>query len=445
MESNALARNFTSKGIIKYVLPTIFMMLFMSTYTIIDGIFVSHFVGETALSAVNIAWPVISMAFAIVLMFATGGVAIIGRFMGQGKTMEAKRFLSTTYILGASVGLIFMIFVLIFPEQIVEMLGADAQTIELSSSYLRTMGFFFVPFVLQVFVQTFFVTAGKPLLGFAVCMGGGFINILFDFLLISPDIFDLGIVGAGLATGLGNAFSGIFGVVYFLTKRKGTLYFCKPLMNFKIIRQSAFNGSSEMVSTLSSAIVTMILNLMLMSLVGTGGVAALSVILYVQMIQAAIYIGYSIGVAPIISFKYGEKNYKQLSNIVKTSLRFVFTVSIVVATLSVLFADFAVSIFIDRSSVNFEMAKQGFMIFATAYLFMGLNIFISSMFTSFSNGKISAFLSVLRTFVFTVTVLLILPNFLGIVGIWMAIPLAEGLTLIFSFLFYKKYKKTYKY
>lgn len=445
MQENILSTNFKLKSIIKYTLPTTLMLIFMSTYTIVDGIFVSNLVGENALSAVNLVVPVFGIVMAISLMFGTGGVAIVGKFMGENKYKEARGFLSTIYIIGTTLGLILTILGFIFREQFVAMLGANEVLAPYTYDYFMSILPFVVPMFLQVFVQTFFVTAGKPGLGFGVCIAGGITNMILDYVFISPNSLDLGITGAGLATGIGNAIPGIFGVIYFIFNRKGTLYFGKPLLKARLILQCMYNGSSELVSNLSSAITTLLFNFMMLKIVGPNGVAAISVILYVQMFQMAIYIGYSMGIAPVISYKYGEQNKEQLSHIVNISLKIISVFSVLVVTLSILFSDLAVSIFISRDSDAFLLAKKGFMIFSVAYLFMGINIFVSALFTALSNGKISAILSMCRTLVLTVISLIVFPILFNVTGIWIAVPIAEFIAIFLSIYFYKKYKSYYGY
>ena len=445
MNSNILSQNFTLKAIIKYTLPTSLMVLFMSSYMIIDGIFVSNLVGEDALSAVNVIIPALSVILALGMMFGTGGVAIIGRFMGQNKYEKARGFLTALYIIGGIIGVIFTILGYVFSDNIISALGANETLLPYAQDYYMSLLPFLIPTIFQVFVQTFFVTAGKPGLGFAVCVAGGVTNMVLDYVLIAPNLFDLGIAGAGLATGIGSSVPGLFGVLYFMFNRKGNLYFTKPLFNVKIIVKSMYNGMSEMVSNLSMAITTMMFNIIMLDLIGTSGVAAISVILYIQMFQMAIYMGYSFGIAPILSYKYGEQNHEQLAKVIKTSFKIISILSVIVVVLSWVFADLAISVFISPESETFALAKEGLMIFSIAYLFMGINVFVSAMFTSLSNGKVSATLAICRTLIFTVVSLLVFPRLFDVTGVWIAIPVAEAITLILSIYFYKKNKSVYHY
>ena len=445
MNKNILSTNFDLKSILKYVFPTILMMLFMSTYTIVDGIFVSNLVGEHALSAVNLVMPIFGIIMAVSLMLGTGGVAVIGKLMGEDNYDKARGFLTTIYIIGGALGLILTALGYLFSDAFIALLGASDVLLPYTKDYFMSiLPFAFVMF-LQVFVQTFFVTAGKPGLGFGICVLGGLTNIVLDYIFISPNLLNLGIAGAGFATGIGNAIPGIFGLVYFTFYKKGSLYFSKPIWNINLILQSLYNGSSEMVSNLSISITTLLFNIMMLKFVGEDGVAAISVILYVQMFQMAVYMGYSMGISPIISYKYGEKNYTQLSDVIHASFKVIGTISIIVVALSLIFSDFAISIFISPQSDTFALAKEGFLIFSISYLFMGINILISALFTALSNGKVSATLSMCRTLVFTLISLLVLPQFFDVIGIWIAVPVAELLSIFVSIYCYKKYKSIYHY
>ncbi len=443
--NSPLAKKFNMIEILKYTMPSMIMMVFMSTYSIIDGVFVSEFVGESALAAVNLIMPIFGIVMALGLMFATGGNAVIAKFLGEGKQREAREFLTVIYIIGGILGAILTTIVLIFPDELLKMLNVSDNLYSLARDYLLSLAGFLIPVFFMVFIQSFMVTAGHPLFGLILSLAGGITNIILDYIFISPDILNMGITGAGLATGIGNALPGIIGFVYFITNRKCALHFVKPKFNVKTLGQSMFNGSSELVGSLATSITTLMFNFILMSMVGDAGVAAISVILYIQMFQNAIYTGYTLGVSPIIAFKYGEKNHSQLHTIIMQSFKVISVASILVISLTLLFSNEAVGIFIERESQTFEMARNGLLLFLPAYLFMGFNIFFSAMFTSLSNGKVSATISVLRSLVFIVITLLILPQIFHLNGVWLAVPVAEFLAIIVSFYLYKKNKKQYKY
>ncbi len=445
MNNNPLAKDFSMKSLLVFTLPSMLMMLFMSTYTIIDGVFVANLVGEDALAAVNLIIPLLSILMAIALMFATGGNAIIAKFMGQGKAQEAREFLTVLFIIGGAIGLLSSAIVFIFPDEILRSLSISESLYQLSKDYMLSMAAFAVTVFFQVFAQSFMVTAGKPTLGLVLSLAGGVVNIILDYILISPNLMNLGIAGAGIATGVGNSVPGVLGFLYFAFNRKGDLYFVKPKLKIKILWESMFNGASELVGNLAISITTMMFNFILMDMVGDAGVSAISVILYIQMFQNAIYFGYTIGVAPIISYKYGEGNKPALHKVMGQSLKITTVASILVVAVTFIFADQAIGIFISQDSSTFEMAKEGLVLFMPAYLFMGYNIFFSAMFTALSNGKVSAIISTARSLVFIVIALVTLPQILELQGVWLAVPLAEFLAIIVSLYYYKKHKAVYGY
>ncbi len=442
---NILAQDFTAKSLLRYACPTVLMMVFMSTYTIVDGLFVARLVGEDALAAVNIVWPVFNVVLAIGLMFSTGSTAVMGRLMGEGKGHEARAFLSLIYLVSIGLGAVVTLLVQTFPGEIIRALGVNEELYPYAMGYIQSLGWFVIGFFYQVFVQSFFVLAGRPTLGFLTCFVGGTVNIILDYVLISPHMLNLGIEGAGLATGIGLCVPAVVGVVFFFTNRSGELYFTTPVFRGKMLGQSMFNGMSELVSQLSTAVTTLMFNLILLDMVGKSGVASITVILYVQMIQTALYFGYSIGVAPIISYKYGAEDRAGLHKVLGISLKFIGAVSLAIIAISLIFDDVAVSIFISQSSDTFAMATEGLRLFSIAYLFMGVNVFMSSMFTALSNGTISAVLSFARTLVFLVATLVSMPYFFGIQGVWLAVPVAEAMAFLLSWLCYCRGRSTYGY
>ncbi len=443
MKQNTLAKTFRKRDILLYALPTICMMLFMSAYSIVDGIFVANYVNEDALSAVNIVMPLITMLMALGMMLAIGANALIGKLLGEERGEEARRFFSLVYLVGAGLGVLLTVVSLAFAEPLLHFLGASEQLYPYARDYLLA----FIPFTtllfLMVFTQSFFITAGKPMIGFVSCFLGGLTNIALDYVFIVP--MELGITGAALATGIGYAVPGLFGLCYFSLVRSSPLHFVRPRWEGKLLRQSLYNGMSEFVSSIAVSITTLLFNVILLSIAGEDGVAAISVILYIQMIQSGVYMGYSTGVSPIISYKYGEQNHAQMRKVKQTSVRFLLIISVLVSLLSQLFAKEAVGIFIAESSDTFAMAVTGFRIFSISYLFMGLNVFASAFFTALSNGKVSALLSLSRTLVFLVIALVGLPYLLGLTGVWLAVPVAEGLALLLSLWAMRHYQTEYQY
>lgn len=440
---NKLAKEFHFGSLIKFALPSMIMMVFMSLYTMVDGIFVSRFVGTQALSAVNIVYPIYNVIIAIGIMLATGGSAVIAKKLGEQKQKEAKENFSLLLLVGAVIGLLILIFGILFLNQMLHMLGANENLYPYCLSYARIL-LLFAPFgILQLLFQYFFVTAGKPILGLAVTIIGGVMNMILDYLFIVP--FKMGIEGAALATGIGIAIPALFGLFYFSIKRKGTLYIVKPRYDGKVLIQSCFNGSSEMVSNVAIAVVTFLYNIIMMHFFGEDGVAAITILMYSQFLLNAVFLGYSMGVAPVFSYNYGSENHKVTKRIFKSSLWFVTLTSILSCVLAIVLAPYIILIFAAKGSHVYQIAMDGAFLFNLNYLFAGINIFVSALFTAFSNGKVSAILSFLRTFVFIVSGLLLLPRVMGVQGVWVALTVAEAMTIILCIYCLIRYRKRYHY
>lgn len=440
---NAISKNFDTPKLIKFALPTIVMMVVLSLYTTVDGAFVAKLVSEDALASINIVYPLYSVYFAISLMMATGANAIIAKNLGQGRNDEARSFFTLIYILAASIAVVLGLAAFFFSEQILSILGSTPRLSRYTTDYLRYMALFVPVSFLQIFTQTFFITNGKPALGMGLIILGGLTNVVLDYVFIG--VCDMGIAGAAIATGIGNCIPGLFGVIYFIFNRKGSLYFVKPFWNGKKLLFSLFNGSSEFVNNIAASITTVMFNYSMLKYLGESGIAAISAILYLQFIQASVFFGFSGGVAPIISYKYGEENHAQLKHVVGISLRFILCCSVFIFVLSLILSGQAVSIFIRPDSKTFDLARHGFALFSLSYLFMGFNIFSSAMFTALSNGKVSALLSILRTLVFIVGALFTLPLILGVSGVWLAVPVAEALALIVAAVCFYRLRPRYHY
>lgn len=440
---NSLDKNISTGFLLKFALPSIIIMVFSSIYSIIDGIFVSNLIGTDALSAVNIIMPVITFTIAIGTMMSTGGNAIIAKKMGEKNSAEARSDFSLIIVIAISMSIVFCIIAFIFNKPLLGFLGANDAIYKYCYEYLIPT-LIFLPFTLfAILFQTFFITAGKAHLGLIFSVVGGVSNIFLDYLLIK--VMNIGIAGAAIATGIGYSIPGILGLLYFILQRKGSLYLVKPKFNFDTIKNTCINGSSEMVSTLSAGIVTLLLNNILMKMAGSDGVASITVILYVQMLLSAIYMGYSIGTAPLISFNYGKGDDIRLKRIYSISLKSISIFSIAVFIFGLTQTNVLVSLFVNEGTEVYNLASSGFKLFSFSFLFMGINIFASSLFTAFSNGKVSAILSFLRTLVFVVVLLLVLPTIIGVTGVWIAIPLAELLALIVSIYNFRKFKCIYNY
>ncbi len=440
--SNSITKDFKFFSLIRFALPTMIMMIFMSLYTIIDGIFISRLLGTDALSASNIVYPVISIIFAVGIMLSTGGSALIAKKLGEGKEKEARENFSFLVFISFFFGIVILLLGNIFIQPIVRALGATDVLLPYCVDYLSISLFLAPAAMLQIMFQTFFVTAGKPLIGLILTISGGIANMVLDYLFMGP--FNMGISGAALATGIGQLIPAVIGLFYFFFTRH-SLYITKPVFRFEVIRESCFNGSSEMVTNLSCAIVTYLFNVTMLNFLGEPGVAAITIVLYGQFLFNALYMGFSMGVAPVISYNHGSQNLSLLKRIFKICIGFISISSVIITGIALVSSPVIVEIFTPAGTDTYNIAKTGFFLFSINYIFAGINIFSSSMFTAFSDGKVSALISFVRTFVLIVLNIILLPYLIGVNGVWLAVPAAEFMTLFLSVYFFYKKRNVYHY
>lgn len=440
--SNSIAKKFNFITLVRFAFPSMIMMMFMSLYTIVDGIFVSRFVGTAALSAVNVTYPFTSAIVAVAVMFGTGGSAVIARQMGEGQTAVARSNFTAIVIAAATAGILLGGFGLLFLEPLVRVLGADDSLAGLCKEYLWILSAFAPASVLQILFQNFFVTAGKPGLGLISTIIAGVVNAVLDYVFIVP--MQMGISGAALATAIGYTIPAIVGIFCFL-RQKGMLHFSKPVFRIRILLESCANGSSEMVTNLSASVTTFLFNIVMMRLLGVDGVAALTIVLYAQFLMTSLYMGYSIGVAPVISYNYGSGDTAHLKRLFQICVCFIGASSLIVFAASLLLAPWLSAVFAARDSAVYALTVHGFVLFSFNFLFAGTNIFASALFTALSNGKVSAAISFVRTFLFIVGGILLLPYLWGVDGVWLAIPVAEALAMIVSVVFLISKRNVYHY
>lgn len=360
--------------------------------------------------------------------------------MGSGNIEEARSNFTLIIIAGVITGLIITIIGLLFLDNIIWGLGASEILFPYCKDYLAIQLIFVIGNIMQVLYQNLFVTAGKPTLGLVLSVLAGLSNIAFDYIFIA--LLHMGIKGAALGTGIGYMIPTVVGTIFFLTGRS-ELHFSKPEMDVAVLSKSCSNGASEMVSQLSTAVTTFLFNATMMKLLGEDGVAAITVIIYSQFLLTTLYIGFSMGVAPIISYNYGSENVKQLKKVVRICFCFILVISVFVFLLSLFAGESIARIFAENNENVFEITKRGFSIFSFGFLFSGCNIFASAFFTALSNGRVSATISFLRTFGFILIFLLILPRFFEVTGVWLAIPIAELLTFILTIYLIFKYRMHY--
>lgn len=441
--NNQLNIKITLPSLLRFTLPSIAMMVVMSLYTVVDGTFVSRLLNTNAFSAVNIVYPLLSIAVAVGTMFGTGLTAIVSRKLGEGKTLEARQNLSFTLLFTVGLGIVMSLICLLFLKDLLYLLGADDSIYKYCYDYAFPL-VFFLPFsLLQLQFQTLFVADGKPQIGLITTIIGGVANVVLDYIFIA--IFGMGIAGAAIATGIGYSLPAIYGIWHFAFKRSAGLHFVKPKADWPLLIRVMTNGSSEMVSNLSTSITTLLFNLIMMHYLGADGVAAIAIILYLDFVLIAISLGYSIGVAPLISYNYGKGDHAHLKKLFRLSTYFSAMIGIVMTVGTLLLKRPLSAIFAPEGSMVFELAVTGLQIFAFSYLFKCFNIFASALFTAYSNGAISALLSFMRTLVFLVGCLLGLTKLFGIDGVWFATPVAEILALALSLTMTWKYRKTYHY
>lgn len=438
-----LSEHFTYKKLLRFVLPSIVMMIFTSIYGVVDGLFVSNYVGKTAFAAVNLIMPFLMAISALGFMIGTGGSAIVAKTLGEGKKKQANEYFSMLVYLTLIGGIVLSALGILFSPLIARGLGADGALLTNCVLYARITLLSMPAFMLQNVFQSFFVTAEKPKLGLGVIVIAGVTNMVLDFLLVG--VFQIGLAGAAFATVTSECIGGLFPILYFARKNSSLLKLGRTHFNGQIFLCACGNGSSELMTNLSSSIVNSLYNIQLMNLAGENGVAAFGTIMYVNFIFIAIFLGYSIGSAPLVSYHYGAGNHDELKNLFQKSLRLIGIWGLMLFILAQLIARPLAAIFVGYDADLFSMTQNGFRIYCIAYLINGFNIYGSSFFTALNNGLISAAISFLRTLVFQLAAVLLLPLLLDINGIWSAVAVAELLTLGLTVTFFVRNRKKYHY
>ena len=438
-----LSDHFSYGRLLRFTLPSIIMMVISSIYSVVDGLFVSNLVGDLALSSVNIVFPVAMIVGSFGFMLGTGGSAIVARTMGEGDQPLANRYFSMIIYAVVVLGAVLSTVCVIYMEPIARFAGASDALIGDCVVYGRILLAGSVPFMLQTSFQSFFVVAEKPHLGLALSIAAGVTNMVMDYVLIA--VCDLGVAGAAIATVMGYCVGGVLPLLYFLRpKREGirltrTRFYGKQLLN------ACTNGSSELMSNISSSIVGILYNIQLMRLIGEQGVAAYSVMMYVDFVFVATFLGFSIGSAPIVSYHYGAGNHPELKNVFRKSMTVILCTSVAMVILSELLSRPLSSAFVGYNAELLEMTVHGFRLFALCYLFCGINIYASSFFTALCNGALSALISFLRSLLLRGGMVLLMPILFDLDGIWTAVIAAEGLGAVVSLgLLYAK-RRQYQY
>ncbi len=439
-----LSDHFTLVRLFRFCLPSVVMMVFTSIYGVVDGYFVSNFVGKTPFAAVNLIMPFLMILGGVGFMIGTGGSALVAKYLGEQNDSQARRVFSMMMIVTLILGITTSALGIIFAENVAQLLGADSELLPYCVTYARTCLIFNTMFMLQNVFQSFLVTAERPKMGLAVVIAAGCTNMLLDFLFIA--VFELDVVGAALATGLSQTVGGLLPLIFFLRRNNGSkLHMVRTRLEFRPILQACANGASELMTSISSSIVSMLYNFQLLRLAGQDGVSAYGVLMYVQFIFAAVYIGYAIGTAPITGYNYGAQNHTELKNIRRKSIRITLTAGVIMVIIAELLAPVLAGIFVGYDKELFDMTVHAFRLFSFTFLLSGFNIWCSSFFTALNNGAVSAAVSFLRTLVFQLAAVLILPIFLKLDGVWISVAFAEVCAFIISLLFLIAKKKKYDY
>lgn len=438
-----LSDHFTYKKLLRFTFPSIIMMIFTSIYGVVDGVFVSNFVGKTPFAAVNFIMPFLMILGAVGFMFGTGGSALIAKTMGENKLKKANELFSLFVYVSFILGIVIagLSFFLIRP--IAQLMGAEGILLDQCVLYGRIVILAVPGFILQMEFQSFFITAEKPNLGLYVTVISGVANMILDALFMA--VFHWGLAGAAAVTALSQTLGGVIPLLYFSRKNTSLLQLGKTKFDGRALWKACINGSSELMSNISMSLVSMLYNIQLIKYAGENGVAAYGVLMYVNMIFLAIFIGYSIGTAPVISYHYGAQNHGELKSLLKKSFRILIFSSLSMLALSEFLARPLSKIFVSYDLDLLELTVRGFTIYSFSFLFAGINIFASSFFTALNNGLISALISFLRTLVFQVASVLLLPLILGIDGIWISIVVAELIACIVSLTFIMKKRAVYHY
>lgn len=438
-----LSDHFTYRKLLAFVLPPIGMLLLTSVYTLVDGLFVSHYVGKTAFAAVNFVFPVIMLMGGLGFMFGTGGTALVAKTLGEGKSARAQRYFTQIVMLAVLMGVLMAVAGYMWLPEICLLLGATPVLMPDAVLYGRIMLVFLPCCILQWSFQALLIAAEKPRLAFWLSVAGGMTNVVLDAVFMSG--LGWGVAGAAVATGLSQVVAGVFPLFYFLLPNRSLLRFRRTRMQLHPMFRACSNGASELVSGISGALVGMLYNYQLLRYFGEDGVAAYGVVMYVTFFFVAIVFGYDMGCGPLLAYHHGADNRDELRNLFRKSLLLIGGAGLLLAILAIVLARPVAQLFVGYNAELTELTGHAFCVFAVSYALLGYNIFASGLFTAMNNGLVSAVISFLRTFVFQVAAVLMLPLWFGTDGVWMAASAAEIGALLFSALFIRCYRHRYGY
>ncbi len=426
---------------LKFAVPSIAMMMFISTYSLVDGAFVSNFVGTDALASINILMPLASLLTGMGFMFATGGSAYVANLLGKGEAERANRSFSEIALVSLLISSALAVFGFAFMDPLVGLMGAD-ETLSAGSAEYGRAYIAFAPFVfLQFVLIQFLIVAERPGMSFALSVAGGLTNLVLDWLFIC--VFGMGLTGAAIASGIGSAVPSLVCIALFFRGRM-SLRFSSPSRDPSVIVSVCSNGMSEMASELAGGLVVLCYNTVMMRYMGPDGVSAITIVSYAHFLALAAAIGYSNGVAPVMSYDYGKGDRPAMGELFRISMAFIGCLSVVTFAIMEIFASNIAEFFAGDSSVT-DIMVSGAAIYSIGFLFMCVNVYASSLFTSLSNGRVSAAISVIRSVVLLVPLILLLPEAFGIDAIWFALPLTEFLTACVSVAFILRLGGMYGY
>lgn len=438
-----LSDHFDYRRLLRFTFPSIVMMIFTSIYGVVDGVFVSNFVGKTPFAALNLIMPFLMIFGAVGFMIGTGGSALVSMTLGEGDSDRANRLFSMLIYVTIGFGAVMTVIGIAFMRPVAILLGATGDMVDYCVIYGRILMLSLTAFMLQNTFQSFLITAEKPQLGLYVTVAAGVTNIALDALFIA--VFRWGLAGAAAATALSQTVGGAIPLIYFLRPNASLLRLTRAKLDGHALLRTCTNGSSEFMTNISMSVVSMLYNFQLMRFAGENGVAAYGVIMYVNFIFVAIFVGYSIGTAPVVGFHYGAQNRDELRSLLDKSLKLLGGAGVILTALAIALAKPLSAIFVSYDAELMEMTVRAFIIYSLSFLVMGVNIFGSSFFTALNNGLVSAAISFLRTLLFQMTAVLILPELLGLDGIWLAVVAAEVMALAVTVAFFVKMRPRYGY
>ena len=438
-----LSDHFNYRRLLRFTAPSIFMMIFTSIYSIVDGFFVSNLVGKTAFAAVNFAMPILMVLGAIGFMFGAGGSALIAKTMGEGNRQKAQEQFSLFVLCGTLSGIVLGVVGYVTMPSLCSLLGADGQLLADSVLYGRTILLAMPFYLLQVEFQSFFIAAEKPGLGMWMTIVSGVLNMLLDWLLVG--VCSLGLVGAGLATGISQTVGGLLALIYFALPNAGLLRLCRPKWDRHALFKVCTNGASELMSNVAMSALGVLYNIQLLRYAGEDGVAAYGVVMYVMMIFLSVYIGYGTGIAPVVSYHFGAKNHTELKNLFRRSVRVTLGCSLLMFASGMLLADPLSRIFVGYDATLLQMTVRAFRVYSVSFLLSGVAILGSCFFTALNDGVTSAIISFMRTLVFQTAAVLVMPLIWGLDGIWWSVVGCEGMAMAVAVFFFYRHRHKFHY